>query len=447
MEGTGADVIQEIRQPTHEVSQREVVFLWQSVEQGAARARLKLLIRIKEQSSQIDQEISNIYMSINWLTRHQDSSSAELLIRYLETLEAYLHLRGRDFDLASWCLKGLDACELLRRNPSRISFILGNAQYALGQWEQANTSWQAAIEASHGKDQVVYAHATSAIGRLQMNQGNYKIALKALSRAEQLLNEINETQAIINVRSEVAAYYLNRRELEKALSLYLEIEGLQKKSSLGRPSNHISLMLGVVYRHMKMFDKAIEYLSTLCRYSEAQKDISSLATATHHLAWTYFELRELEQARYLCGKALALYEDLHDPRGLSDGYEQLGAILLEEEKYDEAIRFLEQSAQMRKQIGNRPGYTSSMRRLALVYAIKGKRKQAWKLLVQILENYLQFGTLSRERIISLSRDFFIGVKKVILKGFIKVSRSETSMGNYADSVMENFSRSLMQPKK
>jgi tetratricopeptide (TPR) repeat protein len=324
MEGTRIALMQTAAHSVGEMPRVNAFLLWQTGPQLAAEGRLKLLSHIRDQPAQIDREFANIRVSVDWLKKQSEHNTAELLLAYVEILEPYFHLRGRDSELADWCSAGMDACERLKRNPSQVLLILGNAQYSLGQWEQADASWQAAIAASQGNDRVVHAHTTSALGRLQINQGKYKAGLKTLARAEDLLAKINDTQAIIGVRSEIAAYYLNRRELEKALKLYLEIDEFHKKSGAKESSDHITLMLGVIYRQKRVFDKAIAYLSELCRRGEMHNDKSGLATGSHHLAWVYFELRELEQARHLCGKALALYEDLQDPRGLSDGYEQLG---------------------------------------------------------------------------------------------------------------------------
>ena len=211
-----------------------------------------------------------------------------------------------------------------------------------------------------------------------------------------------------------------------------------KKNGGKESSDNILLMLGVIYRQKRVFDKAIDYLSELCQRGEMQNNMSNLATGSHHLAWAYFEMGNLEQARRLCGKALDLYKALHDPRGLSDGYEQLGAILTEEGKLKEAINSLEQSIQVRQQLGNDPGSISSQRRLALAYMLEGKQKLAIQLSIQVVRRYIQLGILSPQRVAALAKDFLTVIAKVILF---------RSNENKAKSVMESFSRALMQPKK
>lgn len=418
--------------------QKNVVQLWTYGLQAAAPQRLKLLSDIRDQPTEIDREFENIRASLDWLKNKYEHKDVELFIAYLQTLDSYLRSRGKGNDLANWCVNVLTICEILKKNPARILLSLGNAQYSLGKWQEADESWQAAIAASRDKDTVTHARTVAALGQLQANQGKYKTALKTLAQAQELLDEIGDTEALIGVRSEIASYYLNRRELDRALELYLEVEELYQKSNPKESSSHITLMLGVIYRQKRIFNKATEYLFELCRHSEIQKDMSALATGSHHLAWVHFELAEFEEARKLCGKALALYENLKDPRGLSDGYEQLGAILIEEGKLEEAIDSIKQSIQVRQEIGNDPGSISSLRRLALAYMMKGDRLLAARLSIHVLARYVDLGILSRHRILALLRDFMTGIIKVALYG---------TRGNRAASVMENFSRTLFHPKK
>src|SRR5207248_10378069 len=138
---------------------------------------------------------------------------------------------------------------------------------------------------------------------------------------------VNDEQ-LMTIRAERAAYHLNRGDLDKALSLYLEIERRRQSAGVLEPSDHLLLMLGVVYRKKKDYERAAEYLQRLLERGEEQQSRSTMATAAHHLAWVYLSQGDLHQARSLCGRAIVLYEEIGDERGLSDAYEQLGCIVL-----------------------------------------------------------------------------------------------------------------------
>jgi hypothetical protein len=115
-----------------------------------------------------------------------------------------------------------------------------------------------------------------------------------------------------------------------------------------------------------------------------------------------------------------------------------GAILMEEGKLEDAISFLEQSIQIRKQLGNDPGSISSLRRLALAHMLGGKLMLAGKLSLQVMIRYMQLGILSRQRVVALARDFLAGTVRAVF---------QRGSGNKTRSVMESFSRTLVRPHK
>lgn len=419
---------------TEEIKQSNPIALWQFADQRAAKLRLQILLQISNQPFQIDEEFLNFRVSINFLKTQINLNSFNFLCKYIEILEPYLYLRGKSIELIDWCNAGINICERLRKNPAFFLFILGNAQYSLGKWEQANISWDNSFSFSYGYDEIIYARSALALGKLQINQGQYAKALKTLAKAEILLKSINDIEGVISARSEIASYHLNRRELELALRLYHEIDELYKKNFVEESSNHILLMLGVVYRQKRIFHKAIDYFEEICKRSEIQRDLSSLATATHHLAWVYYELKDFTMSHSLCGKALAIYEDINDPRGLSDGYEQLGAIFIEQGKLNDAIIILKKSLRFRQNLGNNPGAISSLRRLTLALLIKGKLRLVLALTFKVLIQYFRLGILSRERILALIRDFFIGIRKTVKH---TINKNQVNTSNNTSNIVEH----------
>jgi tetratricopeptide (TPR) repeat protein len=423
--------------------QNQVMAAWHIIDQKAAAARIKLAEGSNTNSSQFDLDYSNVQVSVNWLAGQDDLGSAKLLIDYLRTLFPYLLKRGHNLELDKWCIEGLRACKTAGQNPTEMLLIQGESRYALGRWAQAKDCFEQACTESGGKDDKMYARSMFALGQLQMNQGEFSIALDSLKQAEDLFTKLGETEGVIESRSEVAAYHLNQRDLQKALAIYLDIEELEKQGG-GQPSEHTLLMLGVVYRQMNEYERALPYLSRLYETSLAQNSRSAAATAAHHLAWAYLELGRLPKARHLCGQAIAFYEDIMDRRGLSDAYEQQGAILLKEKKPEAALTYLGRSLDVRQQIGNKPGIVSSMRRIAFAQLLLGRYWQMLVLIVIILFRYLQLNMLSRQRVVSLTRDFFTGLS--IAAG---LNPEETTSANPKpnNSLMETFARLLVGKKE
>ena len=390
----------------------QVIQVHKSCDRIAARNCFSLLLSVRNQPNQLKKEdVDNMLGSMTHLAEQPDEEAATLLLDYLEALAPYLRLRGRDSELLQWCEVGLQACKRVQRNLTQVLLLRGEAQYALGRWEQAATSWQRALKAGQAEGPARHAQALLALGQLQLNQGKYRMALRTLDRAERLFKSFDDLEGMIAVRSEMAAYRLNRRENDRAYTMYREIDQLQKTLGAGESSDNTLLMLGVVSRRRGAHKMAIDYLLNLYQRQEAQSNVAGMATAAHHLAWVYLDLNKLNEARRLCGQALAFYDDVQDPRGLSDAYEQLGMICLQEGNLAAALENLERSVRMRRNLGNQHGLASCLRRLAVAHLRSGHYLRALLYLTRGLFIYLQMGMLSRQRIAGLTHDFVSGFRE------------------------------------
>jgi tetratricopeptide (TPR) repeat protein len=285
-----------------------------------------------------------------------------------------------------------------------VLLIRGEAQNALGWWEEASESFRAAIEMGEQEDPQVHARAQLALGRLQFNQGAYRTAFETMRNAETYLGQTTSDEGLMTVLAEMAAYHLNKGDLDKALALYLEIDRRRQSTGVPEPSDHTLLMLGVVYRKKQDYEHAAEYLQRLLERGEVQGRQGTTAPAAHHLAWVYLSLGDLRQARSLCGRAIALYEEIGDERGLSDAYEQLGCIVLAAGQGEEAMEHLQRSLLIRRHLHNQPGEASSLRHLAIAYIALGRPKAALMHLWQGLLIYHRLGVLSRQRLFNILRE-------------------------------------------
>lgn len=377
---------------------------WAYTDLPAAKARLRLAKQYQVDFDRLEDEIVNLRSSRDWLASNIDEVTAPLLISYVRTLAPYLQQRGLGAELLQWCEDALTACRVIDGECSWLLLLRGEAQILIGQWREAVASVQEAIEASEDVDRETYAQATLALGRLESIQGDYQAALKTLARAEELLLEQSDYESVATARSEVAAYHLNRRELDQALSLYLEAGALRERAGAAELSDHLLLMLGVVYRKKEEYDQSARYLQMLLNRAETRGNQRAVATAAHHLAWMHLNQGQVARARQLCGRAIALYERIGDIRGASDAYEQLGMILLAEGEIEAAISNLNQSLTVRRQLGNRHGEASSLRHLSVAYLRLGRIIPAGRVLWKSLILYGKLGMITRKRIASMGRE-------------------------------------------
>ena len=382
----------------------QAVHYWTSSSYLSAITRLQLARCHQNEYDWLDSEFANLRGSQSWLASQDGTKEVHLLLEYLQVLAPYLKHQGLLAELVRWCEAVLHASEIVQQCSGWVLFLRGEALNALGRWDEASESFRASIETSEREDPQTYARALLALGRLQFNQGAYKLAFETMDAAEAHLRQTLDDEHLMTVRAERAAYHLNRGDLDKALSLFLEIDRMRQYSGVPEPSDHILLMLGVVYRKKRDYNRAAKYLQQLIERGEVLRSRSTTATATHHLAWVSLSRGDLRQARSLCGRAIMLYEEIGDERGLSDAYEQLGCIVLAAGQGREAVSHLQRSLFMRRQLHNQQGEASSLRHLAIAYFTLGKLGQAFRHMWQSLLIYHRLGVLSRQRIVSLLRE-------------------------------------------
>lgn len=368
-------------------------------EYAAAAQRLEMARRYGHHLKKLDLRFENLRRSQSWLAGQGGSGAAQLLLAYLEEFTPYLQQRELHLELLRWCKDGLRACERLQQPSGAILLRYGQTHYALGHWDEAIKVVQAAIEISpQEEDPDLAARATMTLGLYQVAQGKYQIGLETMERGVRLSSPRVQPERLVALLGERAAYALHTGYLDTALALYLQADHLQREAGAQESSDHTLLMLGVVYRRQKRYQRAEAYLQELLERAKARQHQETVATASHHLSWVWLSTGKTGRARQLCGEAITRYEKVSNLRGLADAYEQLGAINLAERHYQEAVSCLERSLLLRRQLGNKHGEASSQYRLALAHLALWHVTTALPLVWQSLRNYQRLGVLSRQRL-------------------------------------------------
>jgi CHAT domain-containing protein len=120
-------------------------------------------------------------------------------------------------------------------------------------------------------------------------------------------------------------------------------------------------LASAVARHAGQLQKAITYGEKALEMAEKSKDPGSLISAIHALALTYREVRNIDQARELTEKGVAVVKALPPniyPRAIWESllYELLGNDLIRERKYERAIDLLSLS------VDRQQSYLATIRR-------------------------------------------------------------------------------------
>jgi two-component system NarL family sensor kinase len=129
-------------------------------------------------------------------------------------------------------------------------------------------------------------------------------------------------------------------------------------------------------------------IDSLEKMTLTQKD-SQLAKIYNDLTWEY-RLVNRDKAMAYGYKAIAQAKKSNYPAGMAQAYNDLGILLYDQEKYDSAIGFYQESNKIRKQLNDGLGIAKLYNKIGIVYQKKGAFDQALENQLQALALFSQY---------------------------------------------------------
>ncbi|NCU05805.1 MAG: tetratricopeptide repeat protein [Chitinophagaceae bacterium] len=102
---------------------------------------------------------------------------------------------------------------------------------------------------------------------------------------------------------------------------------------------------------------------------------SNLVKILNDLTWEY-RMVNRDKAKSYGFKAIQQAKKINYPKGLAQAYNDLGILLYDQEKYDSAIAFYQQSGNIRKQLNDGLGMAKVYNKIGIVYQRKGEFDKA-----------------------------------------------------------------------
>ncbi len=161
-------------------------------------------------------------------------------------------------------------------------------------------------------------------------------ALTILNNAEEIALDIKDTGALIFIYNNVGRIYIDKSQYENA---------------------------SVAYRDA-------------LKYSEAYGHKLGVGYAFTGLGNLHQEMNNLALARSYFQQGLAAYKEVNDSFGIGASLNNIGIVLLQEFKYDDAIDTLKLSLEWKESFGDEWGVASTMDNLAIIYQDLGRTEEA-----------------------------------------------------------------------
>ncbi len=225
---------------------------------------------------------------------------------------------------------------------------MGHDYGDLGEYDEAYYYFTQSYRVAHRlNDSLRMTIALHNVGSVFKELGQYDVAIEHL----ELSNRISETIRDFNGR----AYYLDE--------------------------------LGDVYLRKREFDKAEDALISSIRMSR-KKNISELEPRTlSKLARLYFLKNELTRSLLYYDSAASLHKKTDNDFGLAENNLGKGEVLMQQGKYDDALRLIEESLTASKELNARKMESECFNQLSVLAEKKGDYKKS-------LEHYKNFKVLS-----------------------------------------------------
>lgn len=161
-------------------------------------------------------------------------------------------------------------------------------------------------------------------------------ALGYTQKALELSHKINYKRGIAesyrnlgSIYSYYGSYYLTVFNMQKAIDGYKELN-----DSIGLANCYISM--GHMYRYLHNIPQEIAYHKLSYEIHSRLGDRERIGVTAHNLGESYYNNKELDKAKELTQKAIAINNSIHNIQVLSSCYKVMGKILITENKPGEA---------------------------------------------------------------------------------------------------------------
>jgi len=167
----------------------------------------------------------------------------------------------------------------------------------------------------------------------------------------------------------------------------------QEALKIAQSINNIKLqakalnMIGVVYRNLGEFDKALISYKDALGLAETINDSAQIAYAYNNIGGIYrLKGSNIIALDYILS-ALKVFEKLGDKAGMSFCTINIGLIYRRQGNTGKALEYLEQTLKLREELDDRPGIALALNHIAEVYFELGDMTKAMKYYIEVEKQY------------------------------------------------------------
>ena len=216
------------------------------------------------------------------------------------------------------------------------------------------------------------ATAYNNIGIIDMNQGNYDVALDNYMKALKIYKEIDFKKGIANCYNNLGLIYWNRGDYDKSLDNALKASKIREemKDKVGIGMSYTNI--GNIYLSQGNSNKALEFYLKSLKLNKETGNKPAESISLNNIGLLYGDLNDHEKALEYHFKALTINRELGDQKAIAMSYNNIGLVYAHQGNYNDALENQLISIEINKKTGNTLGLAVSYSNIGNVYTELGK---------------------------------------------------------------------------
>lgn len=197
-----------------------------------------------------------------------------------------------------------------------------------------------------------------------------------------------QTEKRVDLLIELAQTYRNTN-LDEGLASANEALVLAQKIGYKEGEAGALLNKGRLLRQGSDYSDAMEHFLLALRIYEASENRLQIAYVYNDIAFCYYDLDQPEKLVESLNSALVIFEEIEDEKGIADVTNNLGVSNDLLGRFDSAVVYYERSLKMNLKIGAKEEAANCRLNLAAVYTVQEKYEEAIKLIEQARAYYVE----------------------------------------------------------
>ncbi len=357
---------------------------------------------------------------LSYFIKHLYEESSELIPPVhrvkLSKQVAEIFLEVGDFSKAQQIMSEILDSDEYEKLPYELKYEVLNTLYRIhykqGDYQKAKELLEQMLSlVNQQKDESRKCSVLVKFGNIYTGESEYSKSIEYYSKAIEIGEKIDQKKCLATAYNNLAVYYaaVERKydealiQFQKALSLY---ETVKPGSSI---TSGIMVNMGSVFKHKKMFEKALDYYQRAHTIARKLHKYDILAHIYKEKAEIYYELGEFDISKVFAERALTVYATVdgrESRRWIAETNVLLGKILNQQDaSFSEISSKFQEATQIFMEFNDYKNLIDTYNVWADIALLRGLQSEARKLLNEALKLASEHGLTDEEKELKRKLEF------------------------------------------